>query len=67
MLVISKGHDKLKLKKVVITGMGAITPIGLNVEEFWRGLAEGKKQDSVLNAAIGTLQPALDAAILAKE
>jgi 3-oxoacyl-[acyl-carrier-protein] synthase II len=32
----------LKLKKVVITGMGAVTPIGLNVEEFWRGLAEGK-------------------------
>jgi 3-oxoacyl-[acyl-carrier-protein] synthase II len=27
---------------VVITGLGAITPIGLNTEEFWQGLAEGR-------------------------
>lgn len=30
------------MRRVVITGMGAITPIGLNVEEFWNGLKEGK-------------------------
>lgn len=29
-------------KRVVVTGMGAITPIGNNVEEFWNGLKEGK-------------------------
>lgn len=29
-------------KRVVITGIGAITPIGNNVEEFWDGLKEGK-------------------------
>lgn len=29
-------------KRVVITGMGAITPIGLNVEEFWQGIKEEK-------------------------
>ena len=29
-------------KRVVITGIGAITPIGNNVEEFWNGLKEGK-------------------------
>ena len=29
-------------KRVVITGIGAITPIGNNVEEFWYGLKEGK-------------------------
>lgn len=23
------------MKRVVVTGMGAITPIGLNVAEFW--------------------------------
>ncbi len=28
--------------KVVITGMGAVTPLGLSVEEFWRGLLEGR-------------------------
>ena len=29
-------------KRVVITGMGAITPIGNSVEEFWKGIKEGK-------------------------
>ena len=28
--------------RVVVTGMGAITPIGNNVEEFWKGILEGK-------------------------
>lgn len=30
------------MRRVVITGMGAITPIGNNVEEYWNGLKEGK-------------------------
>lgn len=30
------------MKRVVITGMGAITPLGLNVEEFWSNVKEGK-------------------------
>ncbi len=29
-------------RKVVITGMGAVTPIGNNVAEFWEGLTAGK-------------------------
>lgn len=29
-------------RRVVITGMGCITPIGNNVEEFWKGIEEGK-------------------------
>jgi 3-oxoacyl-[acyl-carrier-protein] synthase II len=29
-------------ERVVITGMGAITPLGLNVEDTWRGMAEGR-------------------------
>lgn len=29
------------MKRVVITGMGAITPIGLNAEEFWENLKAG--------------------------
>lgn len=29
-------------RRVVITGMGAITPIGKNVDEYWSGLKEGK-------------------------
>ena len=30
------------MRRVVITGMGAITPLGLNVEEYWQGLKEGR-------------------------
>ena len=29
-------------RRVVITGLGAITPIGNNVEEFWEGIRTGK-------------------------
>ena len=29
-------------RRVVVTGMGAITPIGNSVEEFWNGIKEGK-------------------------
>ena len=29
------------MKRVVVTGMGAITPIGNSVEAFWNGLKEG--------------------------
>lgn len=29
-------------RRVVITGLGALTPIGNNVEEFWEGIKEGK-------------------------
>jgi len=29
-------------RRVVITGMGAITPLGLSPEEFWQGCVEGR-------------------------
>lgn len=29
-------------RRVVITGLGAITPIGNNTEEFWNGIKDGK-------------------------
>ncbi|MCH8993509.1 MAG: beta-ketoacyl-ACP synthase II [Chloroflexi bacterium] len=29
-------------RRVVITGMGAVTPLGLNVEDFWEGLVAGR-------------------------
>ncbi len=31
----------MELKRVVVTGLGALTPIGNNVEEFWNGLVNG--------------------------
>ncbi|MDJ1481443.1 beta-ketoacyl-ACP synthase II [Cytophagaceae bacterium YF14B1] len=32
----------LQLKRVVVTGLGALTPIGNNLAEFWKSLVEGK-------------------------
>lgn len=32
----------MELKKVVVTGLGAVTPVGLNVEETWNNLLAGK-------------------------
>ncbi len=29
-------------KRVVVTGMGAVTPIGIGLDEFWNGLISGK-------------------------
>jgi len=32
----------MELKRVVVTGLGALTPIGNNIEEYWNGLVAGK-------------------------
>ncbi len=32
----------MDLKRVVITGLGAITPLGKTVQEYWQGLKEGR-------------------------
>jgi len=32
----------LELKRVVVTGLGAITPIGNNLSQYWEGLVNGK-------------------------
>ncbi len=31
----------MQLKRVVVTGLGALTPIGNNIQEYWNGLANG--------------------------
>ena len=32
----------MALKRVVVTGLGALTPIGNNIGDFWQGLVNGK-------------------------
>jgi 3-oxoacyl-[acyl-carrier-protein] synthase II len=32
----------MELKRVVITGLGAVTPLGNNVQTFWQGIVAGK-------------------------
>ena len=39
--MIEKGDDKLK-NRVVITGIGAVTPIGIGKDNFWQALIDGK-------------------------
>ncbi|HUN02739.1 MAG TPA: beta-ketoacyl synthase N-terminal-like domain-containing protein, partial [Niabella sp.] len=31
----------MELKRVVITGMGALTPLGNSIDEYWNGLING--------------------------
>jgi len=31
----------MELKRVVVTGLGALTPIGNNIDEYWNGLVNG--------------------------
>jgi 3-oxoacyl-[acyl-carrier-protein] synthase II len=37
-----KSDNSKKLPKVVITGMGAVSPVGLNTADMWASLAAGK-------------------------
>ncbi len=37
---VRKGKNERR--RVVITGMGAVTPLGLTVDEYWQGLVEGR-------------------------
>jgi 3-oxoacyl-[acyl-carrier-protein] synthase II len=34
--------ERFSPRRVVVTGMGAVTPIGNNTEEYWKALIEGK-------------------------
>lgn len=35
------GNNPMQLKRVVVTGIGALTPIGNNLEEYWNSLVKG--------------------------
>jgi len=37
----NKNKYVMALRRVVVTGLGALTPIGNNIEEFWNGLING--------------------------
>lgn len=40
----------LENRRVVITGMGALTPIGLTVEEFWNSMMDGKSGAAMIKS-----------------
>ncbi len=37
------------MRRVVVTGLGAVTPIGIGVDNFWNGIKEGKVGISTIN------------------
>ena len=36
------------MRRVVVTGMGALTPIGNNLSEYWNNIKAGKSGASVI-------------------
>ena len=44
-------------RRVVITGMGALTPLGQSVDEYWEGLLQGKSGIDVMTLADPTAYP----------
>ena len=34
----------MKERRVVVTGIGSLTPIGNNTKDYWTALKEGKKR-----------------------
>ncbi len=44
-------------RRVVVTGMGAITPLGLNVREFWEACVQGRSGVGPLTAVDATNYP----------
>ena len=39
----------MKTKRVVVTGLGAVTPLGNTVSEFWNNLIDGKSGAALIN------------------
>src|SRR5689334_20862760 len=36
------------MRRIVITGLGAVTPLGNSVEEFWKNIAAGKSGAAII-------------------
>ena len=45
----------MQLKRVVVTGLGALTPIGNTVSEYWNGLISGKSGAAAIQQFDATL------------
>ena len=48
----NKKTIRMELKRVVVTGLGALTPIGNNIEEYWDALVSGKSGSAPITILI---------------
>jgi len=48
---------QIKIPRVVITGLGAVTPLGLTVTDFWQGLINGRSGVGPLTIFDNTIYP----------
>ena len=46
-------------RRVVITGIGAVTPLGNNAEEFWTGIKEGRNGIDLITHLDTSVQKAI--------
>ena len=53
----SNGGAQANRKRVVITGMGVMSPLGQSVEEYWTGLIEGRSGIGPMTLADPTIYP----------
>ena len=44
-------------RRAVVTGMGAVTPLGQSIDEYWRNLVEGKSGIGPLTQCDPSLYP----------
>ena len=54
-------------RRVVVTGMGAVTPVGIGVDKFWNSLLEGKSGVSLIENIDTELQTVKIAAEIKNE
>ncbi len=53
----SNGGARENRKRVVITGMGVMSPLGQSVEEYWTGLVQGRSGIGPMTLADPTIYP----------
>ena len=41
------------MKKIVVTGMGAVTPVGIGVENYWNNITAGAPPQQVFGGGAG--------------
>ena len=55
------------MRRVVVTGLGAITPLGKNVQDFWNALVNGESGSDLVGVGQHQFQRVLSLGIVVYE